>query len=355
MRKRPACLWIFHTRADPRTPRRLRTARSPLVKRLRSASRSNSSRRCFTSCKSHISCILRSLFLDRSSSRLSVHKGAPRRGGAKLRHVCVYPLAAVVAGYRDPVMAIQDEIAARDLVEVYWRQLLVLARGPIYALPPLSSARLGGHEASVELGTSADAADYPTNRHRPHAPANSPYRSGGFPGLVKADDPEPCLFANGHGCAGVAPSGVRCRSLSPPAPRGSCSRPSANPFFLRTPTPERGVGSVSFPYCSACAIRKRIRRVARASCQAARQASARLEREDLGSASRAVVHPARQRAHLGVAALAGMGAQGVGEAGHLLQGLEHGAEQRQIAGAAPRQTPGAKRTSRPDSQNGQTT
>jgi hypothetical protein len=38
-----------------------------------------------------------------------------------------------------------------------------------------------------------------------------------------------------------------------------------------------------------------------------------------------------------VAALAGVGAQGVGEAGHLLQGLEHRAEQRQAAGAAPRQ------------------
>jgi hypothetical protein len=42
----------------------------------------------------------------------------------------------------------------------------------VYALPPLLHARLGGHEASIELRAAADAAPYLVHWHRPHAPIN---------------------------------------------------------------------------------------------------------------------------------------------------------------------------------------
>jgi len=47
--------------------------------------------------------------------------------------------------------------------------------GPVYALPPLLDARLGGHEVSIELRTSADAAAYLCYRHSPRASIDSPH------------------------------------------------------------------------------------------------------------------------------------------------------------------------------------
>src|SRR5919107_5419533 len=44
-----------------------------------------------------------------------------RRPGAKLRHFGVDPLTAVVAGYRETVVAIQDEVEAPYLVEAHRR------------------------------------------------------------------------------------------------------------------------------------------------------------------------------------------------------------------------------------------
>jgi len=46
-----------------------------------------------------------------------------------------------------------------------------------------------------------------------------------------------------------------------------------------------------------------------------------------------VVDAVGQTPHLRVVALAGMGSQGLGQVDYVPQGLEHGAEQRQAAGA----------------------
>jgi hypothetical protein len=60
----------------------------------------------------------------------------------------------------------------------------------------------------------------------------------------------------------------------------------------------------------------------------------RLGGKNLRAAGRAVVDAIGQTPHLGVVALAGMGAQGVGQVDYVPQGLERGAEQRQAAGVA---------------------
>jgi hypothetical protein len=67
------------------------------------------------------------------------------------------------------VATIQHKVETPYLVEPYGRQLLTPVEGPVYALPPLLDARLGGHEVSIELRTSADAAAYLCYRHRPRA------------------------------------------------------------------------------------------------------------------------------------------------------------------------------------------
>src|SRR3712207_9361088 len=95
------------------------------------------------------------------SGTLSVPSLPPlTAAGAKLRHFGVYPLNTVVAGYRDTVVAVQDEVEAPHLVEAHRRQLLAPVEDPIYALPPLFHARSGGHEVSIELRTPTDAAPY---------------------------------------------------------------------------------------------------------------------------------------------------------------------------------------------------
>jgi hypothetical protein len=60
----------------------------------------------------------------------------------------------------------------------------------------------------------------------------------------------------------------------------------------------------------------------------------RLGGKNLRAAGRAVVDAVGQTPHLWVVALAGMGAQGVGQVNYVPQGLERGAEQRHSAGVA---------------------
>jgi hypothetical protein len=73
------------------------------------------------------------------------------------------------------VATIQHKVETPYLVEPYGRQLLTPVEGPVYALPPLLDARLGGHEVSIELRTSADAAAYLCYRHRPRASIGPPH------------------------------------------------------------------------------------------------------------------------------------------------------------------------------------
>src|SRR3712207_2343225 len=97
----------------------------------------------------------------------------PAAGGVELRHISVDPLNTVVAGYRDTVVAVQDEVEAPYLVEAHRRQLLAPVEDPIYALPPLFHARSGGHEVSIELRTPTDAAHYLSYGRCPDAPMDS--------------------------------------------------------------------------------------------------------------------------------------------------------------------------------------
>src|ERR687897_577311 len=143
------------------------------------------------------------------SGALSVPRVAPHPGDTKLRHFGVDPLDAVVADYRDPVVAVQDEVEAADLVEAHGRQLLTPVEGQVYALPPFFHARLSRQEVSVKLRTPADAASYLYYRHRPHASMDSPHCPGDLSDIIEAqqpirsvassqtstDSPEQCLTA----------------------------------------------------------------------------------------------------------------------------------------------------------------
>src|SRR5918999_195042 len=124
MRKRPACLSKSHTRADLRPALRLLAGRNALTWRFNSTSRNCSSRCWFTSWISIISCILGSppVWMVRSGA-LSVPSLAPHPAGgtAELRHMSVDPPDAVIGGYRDAVVAIQDEVEAPYLVEAHRR------------------------------------------------------------------------------------------------------------------------------------------------------------------------------------------------------------------------------------------
>jgi hypothetical protein len=110
----------------------------------------------------------------------------PAAVGVELRYVRVDPFNPVVASHADAMVAVQDEVEAPYLVEAHRRQLLTPMEGPVYALPPLPHARLGGHEVSIELGTPANAATYLSYWHRPHAPIDPPHCPGDLSDLVEA-------------------------------------------------------------------------------------------------------------------------------------------------------------------------
>src|SRR5918998_4039528 len=59
--------------------------------------------------------------------------------------------------------------------------------GPVYALPPLPHASPGGHEVSIELGTSTDATAYQFHWHRPHAPMDPPHRPWDLAEVIEAE------------------------------------------------------------------------------------------------------------------------------------------------------------------------
>src|ERR671911_1817600 len=123
------------------------------------------------------------------SGALSVPRVAPHPGDTKLRHFGVDPLDAVVADYRDPVVAVQDEVEAADLIEAHGRQLLAPVEGPVYSLPPHSHASPGGHKVSVEVRTPADAASYLSHRHRPRASINPPHCPRNLSHVIEAEQP----------------------------------------------------------------------------------------------------------------------------------------------------------------------
>src|SRR5215217_2184199 len=100
------------------------------------------------------------------SARTECYLPVSRRG-MKLRHLGIDPFHALVAGHRDAVVAVCDEVRVADLVQAHGWQLLAPVEGLIYSLPPLPHTRLRGQEDLVELRASTDAAHYLLHPHDP--------------------------------------------------------------------------------------------------------------------------------------------------------------------------------------------
>src|SRR5919112_1653916 len=72
------------------------------------------------------------------------------RRGMELRHLSIDPFYAWVAGHRDAVVAVCDEVRVADVVQAHGWQLLAPVEGPIYSLPALPHTRLRGQEELVD-------------------------------------------------------------------------------------------------------------------------------------------------------------------------------------------------------------
>jgi hypothetical protein len=95
----------------------------------------------------------------------------------------------VVACHTDTVVAVQDEVRISDLVEAHRRQLVASVEGSVYALPPRLRARPRGHEAPIELPTSADAARYFVHLYHSPSETNVIERAERFADFLEAKQP----------------------------------------------------------------------------------------------------------------------------------------------------------------------
>jgi hypothetical protein len=77
----------------------------------------------------------------------------------ELNHCSFYRWHIVVAGHRDSMVAVHDEVGIPELVELDRGKVFCTVEGSVYALPPLSNARPRGQEGSVELIIPPYAAD----------------------------------------------------------------------------------------------------------------------------------------------------------------------------------------------------
>src|ERR687893_2273228 len=125
--------------------------------------------RTSTNCATHSSASAAHRRAPLSSDRTTPSLQARRR--QKLRDLGVDHLHALVAGYRDAVVAVLDEVPVPDLVQAHRRQLLAANERPVYPLPPLSQTRLPGHEVAVEVPVPAHAPHYPGDLDVPAPPA----------------------------------------------------------------------------------------------------------------------------------------------------------------------------------------
>src|SRR3712207_758799 len=105
----------------------------------------------------------------------------------ELGHLGVYPLHPLVAGHRDPVVAVLNKVSITKLVQAHRRQLHTAVERPIDPLPPLRHVRLGGHETTVELPVASFATYYLRDLYHPPAQVESVVRPNGPPGRVEGE------------------------------------------------------------------------------------------------------------------------------------------------------------------------
>src|SRR5919202_3116132 len=109
--------------------------------------------------------------------------------GVEFRHLSIDRFNSLVAGHRDAVVAVQNEVRVADLVQAHGRKRLAPVEGSIYALPPRSQAGLIGQKDPVELRTPADAPNYLLYPHHPSSEANAIARAECPPDLLEAGQP----------------------------------------------------------------------------------------------------------------------------------------------------------------------
>jgi hypothetical protein len=80
----------------------------------------------------------------------------------------------VVAGHRDAVVSVPNEVVAADLVEAHGGQLLPPLVRAVYAAPPLAHALLAGQKGRVEVPVPADAPRYLLDLDRTYAAVGLP-------------------------------------------------------------------------------------------------------------------------------------------------------------------------------------
>ena len=93
----------------------------------------------------------------------------------------------VVAGHRDAVVSVPNEVGAADLVEAHGGQLLPPLVRAVYAAPPLAHALLEGQKGRVEVPVPADAPRYFLDLDRTYAAVGLPAPCQGALRLVERD------------------------------------------------------------------------------------------------------------------------------------------------------------------------
>ncbi len=101
----------------------------------------------------------------------------------------VYHLHALLAGHRDAVVAVPDEVGVPDLVQRNRRQLLGADHRPVYLLPASPEAFSAGQERPVEVLVAPDAPHDLLDRHDAHREVRPFQRPQRAPDLVEGEQP----------------------------------------------------------------------------------------------------------------------------------------------------------------------
>jgi hypothetical protein len=88
--------------------------------------------------------------------------------GSKLDDLRVDHLDALLAGHRDAVVTVVDEVGVPDLEQAHRRQLLGPVHDLVYPPPAGAEIRFGRQEGPVEVPVAPDAADDLVDRYLAH-------------------------------------------------------------------------------------------------------------------------------------------------------------------------------------------
>src|SRR5215217_2383705 len=115
------------------------------------------------------------------------HRGVERDADVPLEDLGVDELDAALAGDRDAMVAVFDEVDVPDFVELNRRQPYVLMIGAIDVLPAAGGVALAGEEGAVEVAEAIDAPDYLPDRDRLDAAITLDFGSDAPPHFVVGD------------------------------------------------------------------------------------------------------------------------------------------------------------------------